>query len=72
MHRACASASVSSASSIDHVPFGVELLLGDRVGELGPLRELARERLRFGQHILDDAVVEAPGESFVAGHARGR
>ena len=55
-----------------HVPFGVELRLVTAWAMLGPSRELARERLRLGEHIVDDAVAEAPGEAFVGASCRGR
>src|SRR5690349_21741843 len=42
------------------VPFGVELLLGDRVRDVRAARQIARERLRVGEHIVADAVPEPP------------
>ena len=40
--------------------------------KVGPLRELARQRLRLGQDVVGDAVEEAPALAFLGAHRCGR
>src|SRR6185437_13382352 len=51
-----------------HVRFGIELALGDAVRDRRALRELVREGISVGHHVLDHAIVEAPFEALLGGH----
>src|SRR4051812_8173841 len=49
-----------------HAPLGGGRLLGDAVGDGRAARELDRQRICLRLNVLDEAVVEAPGEALVA------
>ena len=52
------------------LPFGVELPLGHAMGDgSGPRRARAASACASAMHVVDDAVEEAPGKTFLGAHA---